>query len=83
MTEIPSEMLHCLANTFQRLKSEVVDQHKGRIELEAMDDVVPLQIYMLAYSNIGQSMTLFGYMSDYLRFASCGFDLERKLLCNY
>ena len=44
----PIEMVQCLSISFAKLKSEVVDYHKGRIELESMDDVLPLSIYCVA-----------------------------------
>ena len=37
---------------YAALKSEVVDRHKGKVELEAMDDVLPLSIYCVAMSQL-------------------------------
>jgi hypothetical protein len=64
------------------LKTEVVDHHKGKVELEAMDDVLPLFIYCVAMSNLKHAASLHNMMEDYLRQMN-GFDLERKLLCNF
>ena len=78
----PQEMVGCLSLNYAALKSEVVDFHKGRVELEAMDDVLPLTIYCVALSNLKQAASYHNLMEDYLREVN-GFDLERKLLCNF
>jgi len=78
----PQEMVHCLSIWFAKLKSEVVDQHKGKFELESMDDVLPLSIYCFATAEMNHAASLHNMMSDYLKQVP-GFDLERKLLCNF
>ena len=45
LQESPLEMISCLFHSYARLKSAIVDHHKGKVELEAMDDVLPLTIY--------------------------------------
>lgn len=75
-------MVTCLSLMYASLKSEVVDHHKGKFELEAMDDVLPLSIYCIALSNLPNAATYHNMMDDYLRQVN-GFDLERKLLCNF
>ena len=75
-------MLRCLANSFARLKSEIVDYHKGRLELESMDDVLPLQIYCVIQSRVENLSSYHGMMQDYLRQVH-GLNLERKLLCHF
>lgn len=51
-SECPSEMVSQLSLMYAALKSEVVDRHKGKVELEAMDDVLPLSIYCVAMSQL-------------------------------
>jgi hypothetical protein len=76
-------MLQCLSLSFARLKSEICDHHKGRVELESMDDVLPLQLYCYMSAKLPPPAALHNMMSDYLRQQEHGgFDLERKLLCN-
>ena len=75
-------MVSCLSLTYATLKSEVVDYHKGKFELEAMDDVLPLTIYCVAMSSLDHASSYHNMMEDYLRQVN-GFDLERKLLCNF
>jgi len=50
--ETPYDMVSCLSLMYASLKSEVVDYHKGKFELESMDDVVPLSIYCVAMATI-------------------------------
>ena len=45
-------MVGCLSNAFGALKTAVVDYHKGKMELSAMDDVLPLSIYIVAMSEL-------------------------------
>ena len=45
-------MLQQLMMAYTSLKSEVVTHHKGQVELEAMDDVLPIWIYCVAQSNL-------------------------------
>ena len=63
----PSEMVQCLSLWFAKLKSEVVDQHKGKFELESMDDVLPLSIFCFATANLDNASSLHNLMSDYLK----------------
>lgn len=78
----PVDMVQCLSLSFARLKSEVVDFHKGKFELESMDDVLPLTIYCVAFANLPYAASFHNIMQDFLRQVN-GFDLERKLLCNF
>lgn len=63
----PVEMIQCLSLSFARLKSEVVDYHKGKFELESMDDVLPLSIYCVVMSNLPHAASYQNMMEDYLR----------------
>lgn len=60
-------MVHSLSHAFARLKSEVVDYHKGKVELESMDDVLPLSIYCLVYSNLTTACSFYQYMLDFVK----------------
>ena len=44
----PREKLMCLSESFSAMKTAVVDFHKGRVELSAMDDVLPISIYVVS-----------------------------------
>lgn len=79
----PGEMVNCLSDSFEKLKTAVVDHHKGKLELSAMDDVLPLSIYVVSMANLQNPMSHQQLMADYLRCNQRGYDLERKLLCNF
>lgn len=65
--ENPGEMVGCLSASFEKLKTAVVDHHKGKLELSAMDDVLPLSIYCVSMANLSNPASLQQMMSDYLR----------------
>ena len=48
-----------------------------------MDDVLPLTIYCVAMSELQTASSHWNIMEDYLKAQPRGFDLERKLLCNF
>ena len=48
----PGDMVNCLSTSFEKLKTVVVDHHKGKLELSAMDDVLPLSIYCVSVANL-------------------------------
>lgn len=79
----PEEMIGCLSASYEKLKTAVVEQHKGKFELEAMDDVLPLSIYVVSMAKLEQASSHKNMMEDYLRINQRGYDLERKLMCNF
>ena len=81
--ESPGEMVNCLSASFEKLKTTVVDHHKGKLELSAMDDVLPLSIYTVSMANLHSPASHQQMMADYLRCNQRGYELERKLLCNF
>ena len=48
----PREKLQCLSESFGALKTAVVDFHKGKLELSAMDDILPLTIYVVSQADV-------------------------------
>ena len=79
----PGDMVSCLSTSFEKLKTAVVDHHKGKFELSAMDDVLPLSIYVVSMANLSNPASHQHMMADYLRCNQRGYELERKLLCNF
>jgi hypothetical protein len=54
----PREKLACLSECYRALKTAVVDYHKGKLELAgAMDDVLPLSIYIVSQANVSHLST--------------------------
>ena len=60
-------MISCLSSSFEKLKTTVVDHHKGKFELAAMDDVLPLSIYIVSMANLHYAASHKNMMEDYLR----------------
>lgn len=60
-------MVECLSSAFGKLKTAVVDHYKGKFELSAMDDVLPLSIYIVAMAEMSHPSSLRNMMEDYLR----------------
>lgn len=79
----PGDMLACLSASFGSLKAAVVDHSKGKYELAEMDDVLPISIYAVAMAELSHPSSLRNMMEDYLRCNQKGYDLERKLICNF
>lgn len=41
----PRDKLDCVIDSFSNMKASIVDYWKGKVELQAMDDILPLTIY--------------------------------------
>ncbi|CDW76663.1 UNKNOWN [Stylonychia lemnae] len=80
--QTPREKLQCLSESFQSLKTTIVDHYKGKFELSAMDDVLPLTIYTVAMADLSHIQSEFNIMEDFLSIYDRGFDFEKKLLTN-
>jgi hypothetical protein len=79
----PREKLACLSESFGSLKTAIVDHWKGKLELNTMDDVLPLTIYVVALAELSHPASEFNMMEDYLRIYDKGYELERKLITNF
>jgi len=63
----PQDMLACLSSAFGSLKAAVVDHHKGKFELQSMDDLLPLTIYCVSRAELSHPASQRNMMEDYLR----------------
>ena len=88
----PREKLQCLNDSFSALKTAVVDYHKGKLELAAMDDVLPLTIYVVSQAEISHIASQFDMLNDFIkindqlgvkRSGGFNYELEKKILTNY
>lgn len=61
----------------------MVEYWKGKVELNTMDDVLPLTIYCVAVAQIEKPASEFNIMEDYLSIYDRGFEFEKKLLTNF
>ena len=73
------------------MKTAVVDHHHGRLDLSAMDDVLPLSIYVVSQVEVPLLASQFKLMEDFVKINEAlgkrgggfNYDLERKLLTNF
>ena len=75
--------MHCISESFGQLKTIIVEHWKGKLELNAMDDVLPLTIYVVAMADLSHPQSELNIMEDYLRVYDKGFEFEKKLLTNF
>lgn len=71
-----------MSESFQNLKTAIVDHFKGKFELSAMDDVLPLTIYTVAMTDMSHIQSEFNLMEDFLSLYDKGFEQEKRLLTN-
>ena len=82
LTTMPREKLLILRQAYSHMKTAVVDHWKGKKELLAMDDQLPLLIYVLSMSTVTHPAAQFHFLEDYLRMQNKGFDSEPMLIAN-
>lgn len=78
----PREKLLCLSESFSCLKTAIVDYWKGKVELNTMDDVLPLTIYLVSQADLTHPASEIHMLEDYLRIYDKGLEIEKKLLTN-
>ena len=64
----PREKLACISESYGCLKTSVVEYWKGKVELNTMDDVLPLTIYCVAMADIENPASELNIMEDYLHY---------------
>jgi len=62
----PLEKLNCLFMCVESMKTAVVDYWRGKTELEAMDDQLPLQILIVACSGLETPAAEIRLLQDYI-----------------
>jgi hypothetical protein len=77
----PLEKLNCLFTCIASMKTAVVDYWRGKTELEAMDDLLPLQILIVACSGLETPAAEIRLLQDYVGKADC-YENESMLLTN-
>ena len=68
-----------MANSMMR--TSVVDFHKGKVELNTMDDELPLTIYVLSQTKVENLMAELSLIDDYIRFFQ-EYESELRLITN-
>jgi len=77
----PREKLNTLLSAVSQLKSAIVDFHYGKIELESMDDQLPLLIYIVLQSTVTDFVSELKFIEDFISFDQ-QLDDESQLITN-
>lgn len=81
MSDCPSEQLSIILMTSSKLKTSVVEYHKAKEELVAMDDELPLIIYIVSQCRVDNLPSKINMLEDYVRFIE-DFENEQRLVTN-
>mmetsp|Transcript_32553 Transcript_32553/g.56318 ORF Transcript_32553/g.56318 Transcript_32553/m.56318 type:complete len:177 (+) Transcript_32553:908-1438(+) len=78
----PLEKLNCCLNTAASMKTAVIDYWKGREELAAMDDELPILIFVVVQAKVINFNAEVALLLDYVGRLS-RFEKEQRLLINF
>lgn len=78
----PIEKLNCLLMSVASLKTAVVEFWRGKEELDAMDDLLPVVIFILMQSSVKTPAAQIAFLQDYVGRAS-RYENEARLLINF
>eukprot|EP00826_Nyctotherus_ovalis_P038724 TRINITY_DN3645_c0_g2_i1.p1 TRINITY_DN3645_c0_g2~~TRINITY_DN3645_c0_g2_i1.p1 ORF type:complete len:216 (-),score=83.25 TRINITY_DN3645_c0_g2_i1:136-783(-) len=81
-TPYPHEKLGFIMQMYAKMKTDVIDFSKGRFELEAMDDQMPVFIYIMIMAKFVNPLTEMNMLLDYLRYEDKDYDTEQLLVTN-
>jgi hypothetical protein len=62
----PREKLDWVIDFFSNMKSSIVDHWKGKVELQTMDDILPLCIYWVWYWNTANFASEINFLKDFI-----------------
>jgi len=65
------------------LKTSILDLTGGQSELDSMDDLLPLSIYITTQINIKNVVAEVNIIEDYFRFSKDCIDKESRVLTNF
>jgi hypothetical protein len=65
----PREKLDWVIDFFSNMKSSIVDYWKGKVELQTMDDILPLCIYWVWYWNSDNFASEISFLKDFINAA--------------
>ena len=66
----PREKLEWVIDSFSNMKASIVDYWKGKVELQTMDDILPLTIYTVWYCNCSNFASEINFLKDFLNITS-------------
>lgn len=77
----PREKLSCFLMMHSHMKSAVVDFHHGNVEIESMDDQLPMIIFILVFTDAPNLISNIAFVEDFIRFDS-SLESEKRLMTN-
>ena len=78
----PSEKFNCILSAIATMKTLVLDYWKGKVELESMDDELPLLIFVVARNEDQYFASEISLLLDYSK-TSVSLESEYRLLTNF
>ncbi|OMJ93118.1 hypothetical protein SteCoe_3932 [Stentor coeruleus] len=78
----PIDKINCILESITHMKTTIIDYWHGREELEAMDDQLPVIIFIVFKTSLCTFPAQIDFMLDYSR-VNAGMDNENRLLINY
>lgn len=81
-TIYPHEKLQYIMQVYAETRTSVIDFTKGKHELVAMDDQMPVFIYIMAMCNLSHPIAEMNFLFDYLRYQEKAYDTEQLLVTN-
>ncbi len=81
-TTAPAEKLMHIMRMYAEMCTAVIDHTKGKAELLAMDDQMPVYIYILGMCALTRPMAEMNFLLDYMQFQERSCDTEQLLVTN-
>ncbi|MDR3549471.1 MAG: hypothetical protein P4M11_14600 [Candidatus Pacebacteria bacterium] len=78
----PTEKLASIMQMYAEMRTNVIDFSKGKAELLAMDDQMPVYIYIMAMCSLTRPTAEFNFLFDYLKYQEKSYDTEQLLVTN-
>lgn len=78
----PREKFETLMKANLELKTTILDVTSGKCELDSMDDVLPLSIYVATQISLKNVVAEVNMIEDYFRFSKDCIDKESRVLTN-
>lgn len=78
----PWDKLNSINECFNRIKTTVVDHYKGKVEIETMDDILPIFIYVVSQAQISHIVSEISFCQDFVKILDEGYELEQWMLTN-
>ena len=61
------DLLQCVQKVFGLIKVACLTEHKGKLEIASMDDILPVMIYVVAKAEIADFPVYVKLIDDYVR----------------